>query len=432
MLDIKLIRQDPKAVRKNLERRGNPEKLKLLDELIEADAEWRRLTQEVDELRKQRNILSRQVAELKKQGKDASAVLKQVESIPDQIRDIEAQADKYSQRAQEALKRIPNLLHDSVPLGKDETDNVEIRRWGTPPKFSFPPRNHLEIASGLNLIDPERAAKVAGAGFVYLRDKLVQLDHAILSFALDFLVGRGFVAIEPPFMMNRAAYEGVTDLADFESVMYKIDGEDLYLIATSEHPMAAMFQNEVLMKDDLPLKFVGISPCFRREVGAHGKYTKGLFRTHQFNKIEQFVFSMPEDSWRLHEEIQENCELLYQKLELPYRVVNCCSGEMGAVGAKRYDTEFWMADGNYREIGSNSNCTDFQARSLGIRYREGEGKPPAGYVHTLNNTALATSRTMVAILEVHQQQNGTVRVPKALQPYLAGTDVIIKAESKSK
>jgi seryl-tRNA synthetase len=428
MLDIKLIRQNPKEVRENLARRGNPEKLKLLDELIEADAQWRRLTQQVDELRKQRNVLSRQVAELKKGNKDTSTTLKQVESIPEQIKDLDSKVEKYSLRTQEILKRLPNLLHESVPLGKDEKDNVEIRRWGTPPKFSFPPKNHLEIALGLNLIDPERAAKVAGAGFVYLRDKLVLLDHAILSFALDFLVGRGFVAIEPPFMMNRAAYEGVTDLADFESVMYKIDGEDLYLIATSEHPMAAMLQNEVLLKDELPHKFVGISPCFRREVGAHGKYTKGLFRMHQFNKIEQFVFSMPEDSWRLHEEIQENCELLYQKLELPYRVVNCCSGELGAVGAKRYDTEFWMADGNYREIGSNSNCTDFQARSLGIRYREGEGKPPAGYVHTLNNTALATSRTMVAILEVHQQEDGTVRVPKALQPYLGGTDVITRTE----
>lgn len=430
MLDIKLIRQNPKSVRENLERRGDPQKTKLLDELISSDAEWRRLTQEIDELRKQRNVLSRKVAELKKQGKDTTAALQQVESIPQQIRKLEVNADQFSQRTQEILGRLPNLLDDSVPLGKDEADNVVVKTWGLPPEFPFPPRNHLEVALALNLVDPERAAKIAGSGFVYLRDRFVLLDHALQRFALDFLVGRGFVPIEPPFMMSRVAYEGVTDLSDFESVMYKIEGEDLYLIATSEHPMAAMFQNEVLMKGDLPLKLAGISPCFRREVGAHGKYTKGLYRMHQFNKIEQFVFCMPEDSWRLHEDLQQNSEELYQKLELPYRVVNCCSGEMGAVGAKRYDTEVWMADGNYREIGSNSNCTDYQARSLGIRYREGEGKPPAGYVHTLNNTALATSRTMMAILEVHQREDGSVRIPKALRTYMAGLEEITKAEWK--
>jgi seryl-tRNA synthetase len=214
--------------------------------------------------------------------------------------------------------------------------------------------------------------------------------------------------------------------------MYKIDGEDFYLIATSEHPMAAMFQDEVLLKDHLPIKLAGVSPCFRKEVGAHGKYTKGLYRMHQFNKIEQFIFCMPEESWKLHEELQQNSEDLYQKLELPYRVVNCCSGEMGSVGAKRYDTEVWMADGNYREIGSNSNCTDYQARSLNTKYREGEGKAPAGFVHTLNNTALATSRTMMAILEIHQREDGSVHIPKALQPYMGNAEDIGKADWKPK
>jgi len=432
MLDIRLIRQNPKEIRENLERRGNPEKIKLLDELIQADAEWRRLTQEVDNLRKQRNLLSRQVAELKKGGKDASSVLNQVELIPSQIKELEVRANQFSNRAQEILKRLPNLLHESVPLGKDEQDNVVIRTWGNPPKFSFPPKNHLEIATELRLIDTERAARIAGSGFVYLRDKLALLDYAIQRFALDFLGGRGFVAIEPPFMMNREAYEGVTDLADFESVMYKIEGEDLYLIATSEHPMAAMFHDEVLLRDHLPIKLAGVSPCFRKEVGAHGKYTKGLYRMHQFNKIEQFIFCMPEESWSLHEELQRNSEDLYQKLELPYRVVNCCSGEMGAVGAKRYDTEVWMADGNYREIGSNSNCTDYQARSLNTKYREGEGKPPAGFVHTLNNTALATSRTMMAILEIHQREDCSVHIPKALQPYMGNSEEITKADWKPK
>jgi seryl-tRNA synthetase len=221
-------------------------------------------------------------------------------------------------------------------------------------------------------------------------------------------------------MLKRKPYEGVTDISEFESVMYKTEGEDLYLIATSEHPMAAMHMNEVLESRDLPIKLVGVSPCFRREVGAHGKYTKGLFRMHNFNKIEQFIFSLPEDSWKHHEELQKNSEDLYKALGLAYRVVNVCTGDIGVIAAKKYDTEAWMADGEYREVGSNSNCTDFQARRLNVRYREGEGVAPAGFVHTLNNTALATSRTMIAIVEQYQRKDGTVDVPEALLPYMYG------------
>jgi seryl-tRNA synthetase len=227
-------------------------------------------------------------------------------------------------------------------------------------------------------------------------------------------------------MMRRAAYEGVTDLADFESVMYKAEGEDLYLIATSEHPMGAMFTNEVLDKGQLPIKFAGVSPCFRREVGSHGKYTKGFFRMHQFNKIEQFIFCLPEQSWQLHEELQENSEKLYQALGLHYRVVNVCTGDIGSIAAKKYDIEVWMTDGQFREIGSNSNCTDYQARRLTVRWREAECKPVAGFVHTLNNTALATSRTMMAIIEQFQQKDGTVVVPKVLQPFMDGIEIIGK------
>jgi seryl-tRNA synthetase len=227
-------------------------------------------------------------------------------------------------------------------------------------------------------------------------------------------------------MMGRKPYEGVVSLDDFESVMYKIENEDLYLIATSEHPIAAMFMNETLELKDLPLRFCGVSPCFRREVGSHGKYTKGLFRMHQFNKVEQFVFCHPRDSWKIHEEIQRNAEDLYKALELPYRVVNVCTGDIGILAAKKYDTEIWMADGQYREIGSNSNCTDYQARRLNIKFREREGMPPAGFVHTLNNTALATSRTMMAILEVHQQRDGSVLIPRALRPYMNNQHRIVK------
>jgi seryl-tRNA synthetase len=221
-------------------------------------------------------------------------------------------------------------------------------------------------------------------------------------------------------MLRREAYEGLVDLADFENVMYKIENDDLYMIATAEHPMGAMYRNEVLDKKELPIKFVGISTNFRREIGAHGKYTKGLFRVHQFNKIEQFIFCLPDDSWKLHEELQKNSEALYEGLGLHYQTVNVCTGDIGSIASKKYDILVWMADGNFRESGSNSNCTDYQARRLNIRYRDKEGQAPVGFVHTLNNTALATSRTIVAILEQYQQKDGTVKIPKVLQPYMNG------------
>ncbi len=273
-------------------------------------------------------------------------------------------------------------------------------------------------------MDLDRGAKVSGSGFYYLRNELVLLDYAIMRYAIDHLVLKGYTLIEPPYMIRRKPYEGVTDLADFEDVMYKIEDEDLYLIATSEHSLAAMFIDEVLNAEDLPVKLVGVSPCFRKEVGTHGKYTKGLFRIHQFNKVEQFIFCLPEQSWGLHEELQMNCEELYQGLGLHYRVVNVCTGDIGIIAAKKYDVEVWMADGEYREIGSNSNCTDYQARRLNVRYRMKEGQAPAGFVHTLNNTALATSRTMVAILEQYQQEDGSVVVPEALRPYMSGIEII--------
>jgi seryl-tRNA synthetase len=331
---------------------------------------------------------------------------------------LDEQIRKYKEKINWFLMRLPNLLHPSVPKGKDENDNVEIKKWGKIPQFGFKPKNHLDIALNLGLIDVERGSKVAGTGFFYLKNELALLDYAILRYAVDHMIKKGYQLIEPPFMMRKDVYQGVTDLADFENMMYKIDSEDLYLIATSEHPIAAMFAREVIDKKDLPIKLVGISPCFRKEAGTHGKYTKGLFRMHQFNKVEQFIFCLPEDSWRFHEELQKNAEELYKNLGLPYRVVNVCTGDIGSIAAKKYDIEIWMADNKYREIGSNSNCTDYQARRLNIKFREGEGKPPIGWVHTLNNTALATSRTMMAILEVYQQKNGSVKIPKVLQPYM--------------
>jgi len=420
MIDAKLIRTNPRFVRENLEKRNDPEKLRLLEEFLEADRIWRSLQTEVNEWRRKRNEISFKIAKLKKQGSDVSNLLQEAGSIDAQIQNLTGQAEDYGRKSRDLLMRIPNIIHESVPFGRDENDNAEIRRWGSPPMFGFEPRNHLEIALNLGLIDEERANKVAGTGFYYLKDELVLLDLAIQRFAVDHIMSRGYRLVQPPYMLRREPYEGVTDLSDFETVMYKIEGEDHYLIATSEHPIAAMFMDETLNRDDLPLKVVGISTNFRKEIGTHGKYTKGLFRVHQFNKVEQFIFCLPDQSWDLHEELQQNCETLYQKLGLHYRVVNNCTGDIGTVAAKKYDTEIWMADGNFREVGSNSNCTDYQARRLNIKYREGIGRPPKGFVHTLNSTALATSRTMMAILEQYQREDGSVIMPEALVPYMNG------------
>jgi seryl-tRNA synthetase len=270
-------------------------------------------------------------------------------------------------------------------------------------------------------MDIERAGKIAGARFFFLKGEGVLLDMALMSFALGEMVKKGYMPIEPPFLMRRKPYEGVVALSDFEDVLYKVENEDLYMIATSEHPMAAMFMEEVLKAEDLPLRLVGISSNFRKEAGAHGKDTRGIFRTHQFNKIEQFVFCKPADSWKIHEELIRNAEELVQKLGVPYRVVNVCTGDMGTVAAKRYDIEVWMPAQNvYREIISCSNDTDYQARRLNIRYREKEGEPPKDFVHTLNSTAIATGRTIVAILENYQQEDGSVMVPEALRKYIDG------------
>ena len=424
MLDIKLIREHPEVVKANLEKRGAVEKLKMLDDLIEYDKKWRRLLTEVNKLRHRRKVITAEIAGLKKKGEDVSKKLEEARKIPEKIERLEKQVKKYKESADRILLGLPNILHGSVPVGKDESENVVVKIWGEPKKIDFEPKNHLKIALNLGLIDAERAAKVAGHGFYYLKGEMALLDYAILNYTIDFMRKRGYLLIEPPFMMRKKPYLGVTDLEFFGDQLYKIEKEDLYLIATSEHPMAAIFMDEVINKKDLPIKLVGVSPCFRKEVGAHGKYTKGLFRMHQFNKVEQFIFSLPEDSWRFHEELQENAEDLYQSLGLHFRVVNVCTGDIGMIAAKKYDIEVWMSDGEYREVGSNSNCTDYQARRLNIRFREKEGQAPAGFVHTLNNTALATSRTIMAILEQFQQRDGSVMIPKVLRPFMGGIEKI--------
>jgi len=425
VLDIKLIREHPDLVRSNIEKRGAPDKLQMLDNLIEHDKKWRQSLTKLNELRHRRGIVTAEIAELKKKGKDASKKIREAKRIPEEIKKLETQVDEYKEKVDYILLRLPNILHESVPVGKDEHDNVSVRTWGRTPKFDFPPKDHIDLGLSLGIMDIERAGKVSGARFYYLKKGAVLLDRALMSFALEEMMKKGYTPVEPPFLMRRKPYEGVTDLGDFGEMLYKVEEEDLYLIATSEHPIAAMFMDEVLNAEELPQKFVGVSACFRREAGAHGKDTRGIFRTHQFNKVEQFVFCRPEDSWKIHEELIANAEDLFHKLELPFRIVNVCTGDIGTVAAKKYDLEVWMpAQSLYREVVSCSNCTDYQARRLNIRYREKEGEAPKGFVHTLNSTAIAGGRTIVAILENFQQKDGSVIVPKVLRPYMGGIEKI--------
>ncbi len=427
MLDIKLIRESPDLVRANLEKRGNPENLQMLDDLIALDKQWRLNLTSLNDLRHDRKLVTVEIAKLKKSGQDAQAQVEKAKLIDTQITTIEKQVTQEEEKERDLLLRLPNMLDPTVPYGKDDHGNVEVKTWGTIPQFKFPVKNHLDLANDLNLIDMERAGKISGARFFFLKNQLALLDLALMNFAMQELSKKGYVAIEPPFMINKAAYEGVTSLGDFVDVLYKIEGEDLYMIATSEHPMASMYMGEVIKEPDMPLKLAGLSTCFRKEAGAHGKDTRGIFRTHQFNKIEQFIFCKPEDSAKLHEELLANAEDLLQKLELPYRVVNVCTGDIGTVAAKKYDIEAWMpAQNGYREVVSCSNCTDYQARRLGIRYREKEGAPPKGFLHTLNSTAIATGRTIVALLENNQNEDGSINVPKALRKYMGDVEKIDK------
>jgi len=430
MLDIKLIREKPELVRKNLERRGDPEKIGMLEELLKYDKKWRKTLTKLNEYRHKRRLLTIEVAKLKKKGEDFTSKIAEAKAIDKKIEELKREVDEYKAKVQYLLMRIPNLLHESVPFGVNENDNVTIRKWGKIPSFEFPVKDHVDLGLSLGIMDVERAAKTSGARFYYLKDLGVLLDMALINFALDEMVKKGYIPIEPPLMMNRKAYEGATSLEDFEEMLYKVENEELYLIATSEHPIAAMFMNEVLNVEKLPLKFVGVSPCFRKEAGAHGKDTRGIFRTHQFNKVEQFVFCLPEQSWDMHEELIRNAEEVVRKLGLPYRVVNVCTGDVGRFAAKKYDIEVWMpAQNRYREIISCSNCTDYQARRLNIKYREKEGAPPKGFVHTLNSTVLATGRTMVAILENYQQKDGSVVIPEVLRPYMGGIERMEPTES---
>jgi seryl-tRNA synthetase len=425
MLDIKLIRENPEMVKANLEKRGNPDNLTMLQELIEMDKKWREDLTKLNDFRHDRKLCTQEIATLKKAKQDANSQVEKARTIDSQITAMEKEVALIEQKTRDYLMKLPNMLHETVPFGTSDADNVEVKKWGNVPQFSFTPKSHIDLALNLDIVDIERAGKVAGARFYFFKGAGVLLDYALMNFGMELLANKGYTLIEPPYLMKREPYEGVTSLGDFADVLYKVENEDLYLIATSEHPMAAMYMGEVIKQESMPLKLAGVSACFRKEAGAHGKDTRGIFRTHQFNKIEQFIFCTPEDSWAMHEELARNAEELFQKLEIPYRIVNVCTGDIGTVAAKKYDFEAWMpAQGTYREVVSCSNCTDYQARRLGIKYREKEGAAPKGFLHTLNSTALATGRTIVAIIENYQQEDGSILVPKVLRKYMGDLEKI--------
>jgi seryl-tRNA synthetase len=416
MLDIKFIRENPDIVQRDLKKRNDVEKQKWLIDLLEKDAEYRQLLGENQKLRASKNTIAEEINQLKKQGRDISHKLKEVKELPERIKEGDEKLAALKEKIDFYLMRIPNILHESVPVGKDATENEVVREVGHKSKHAFELKPHGEWLVEKGMANFDKAGEVAGNGFYYLMGDAARLEMALVHFAVDLLAEKGYKLIEPPLMLRRKPYEGVTDLADFESMMYKIDNEDLYLIATSEHPIAALFMGETLDVQQLPMKLVGYSPCFRKELGSHSIDTKGIFRVHHFNKVEQFIFCEPEDSWKFHEELLMNAEEVFKKLELPYRAVNICTGDIGTVAAKKYDIEVWMPRENmYREVVSCSNCTAYQATRLGIRYQKGNEKE---YVHTLNSTAIATSRAIRAIIENFQEKDGRVRVPKVLHKYL--------------
>ncbi|MDA4117379.1 MAG: serine--tRNA ligase [Thaumarchaeota archaeon] len=423
MLDVKLLRESPEVIRQDLRKRGWVEKLPLVDEALSSDKEWRQAKKRVDDLRHKQNQLTLEIASLKRAGQDSNEKLAEVRGVPEEIASVERRAQELQARVRGILMSLPNILHESVPVGADESGNVTVRTWGEPRKFDFQPKDHLDLLGDLGLVDIERAAKISGARFFFLKGDALKLEQSIMRYAIDVLSDRGFNAVGPPLMMRKEAYAGVVDLADFGPVIYKIEGDELYLIATSEHPLVAMHMDEILTGESLPLKYCGFSPNFRVEAGAHGKDTKGIFRAHQFYKVEQVVFSKPEESWRLHEELMANAEHIFQSLALHYRVVNICTGDIGTVAAKKYDLEAWMPTQlKFREMVSCSNATDYQARRLMIRYKEKQSSEPV-LVHILNSTAV-TTRALVAVVENNQQVDGSIAIPKPLVPYMGGRERI--------
>ena len=424
VLDIAMFRENADMIRADHDRRGISHDS--IDEIIRLDEEWRKAQYDTDQIRRQRNTAAKGIADAKKSGDSSRAeeILSEVADLGERIAELGAMADECLRKRDELRMRVPNILHPDVPMGEDDQKNTLHSLHGSKSEFEFEARNHNELIEMNGWVDQSRGAKVAGSRFYFMQGDLARMEMALQQFSVDFLIKRGYTLVQPPLMMNRDAYEGVTDLSDFETVMYGIEPDNYYLIATSEHPLTAMRMDEVIEPNELPVKLVGVSQCFRREVGAHGLSDRGIWRVHQFAKIEQIIVCHPEESWNHHEELLENAIQLWDSLGLHYRVVNICTGDMGTVAAKKYDLGAWLPGaGSYKEVVSCSNCTDYQANRLRMRYRTKEGNEA---VHTLNSTEVATSRALVAIMEQNQLEDGRVSVPEVLRPYMGGKKVLDK------
>ena len=416
MIDIKLIRESPELVRENIRKKFQDEKIVLVDKVKKLDDEWRKLKYGEDNLRSGRNKISNEINQAKKEKKNFSSLIKKAKKIPSEIEKIQEKRKKLEAKIREIMLQIPNMIHKCVVIGKDENENVEIKKVGKIKKFNFDVKNHVELGEKLGVLDFDSSAKVSGKGFYYMKKELALLNQALVRFVIDFMKKKNYEYIETPLLLNGKSVYASMDKQAIEDSVYSIDGEDLNLIGTAEQSLLAMHSGDEISDSELPKKYFSYSMCFRKEIGAHGINEKGLWRTHQFNKIEQFVFCRPEHSEKIYNELLKNSEEILKLLELPYRVLDLCSGDLADWKYKSADLEVYRpTTKKYGEVVSLTNCTDYQARKLGIRCVDKNGV--RRILHTLNDTALATSRILVAIMENNQQKDGSIKIPKVLWKY---------------
>lgn len=421
MLDIKLFREDPEKIKEDLKRRPDFDTL-IVDNVIEADNKWRELKRELDELKSVKNKESKAISELKKKGEDIKSQVQKVGKLSDQIKQKEEELDSLEEDRNNLLVKVPNILDPEVPKGQDDEENKEIRTFENKPEFNFKLRNHQEICVLNDWYDLETAAKHSGSRFYYLKNELLMLQISLYNFVLNKLMSKGYSLVEVPPMLRRESMGKSVSLDDFEEVIYKIEDEDLYLIGTSEHALAMLHDNQTINHKELPLKYAGLSPCFRKEAGVT-KDSKGIFRVHNFNKIEQFIFAKEEQSDELLNELIDNAEEIFKELGIHYRIVDICSGDIGNFASRKFDLEAWLpGQENYREMVSASNYRSYGARRLNVRYQDSDSE--IKFCHTLNSTAIALTRTLIAIIENNQTEDGNVRIPKVLRQYFGGRELL--------
>ena len=424
MIDIKFLRENPDIVKQNIKNKFQDEKLPLVDEVIELDEKSRSVKCKGDELRAQRNSLSDQIGNLMRNGQkeEAESVKEQVKEINQKLVENEKLEEEYAGKIKKIMMQIPNIIHESVPIGKDDSENVENEKFGDPVVPSYEIPYHTDIIESLDGIDLDSARRVAGNGFYYLMGNIARLHSAILSYARDFMINKGFTYCIPPYMIRSDVVDGVMSFKEMDEMMYKIEGEDLYLIGTSEHSMIGKFKGQLLNKENMPYTMTSYSPCFRKEKGSHGIEERGVYRIHQFEKQEMIVVCEPEDSWNWYDKLWRYTVELFRSMEIPVRTLECCSGDLADLKAKSCDVEAWSPrQKKYFEVGSCSNLTDAQARRLGIRVKGEKGNY---YAHTLNNTVVAPPRMLIAFLENHYQEDGSITIPEVLWPYMGGTKIL--------